>query len=105
MLECGCVVICRVVPLLLTNPLLLLIKTRRDTPCGLPGSVHHVPLFPPRAPFSEAGTPFDVEVGPIRNQSEARAKANRYIKANPQHEWTGHWRTTQPGKMSVIQVR
>ncbi|CAM9908403.1 unnamed protein product, partial [Ectocarpus fasciculatus] len=60
----------------------------------------------PLAPsFSEAGTPFDVEVGPIWDQRDARTKANRYIQDHPRYEWTGHWRTTIPGSMSVIQVR
>jgi len=47
----------------------------------------------------------DVEVGPIRNQSHAEEVASEYIRNHPEFEWTGHWNTTRPGEMSVIQVR
>jgi len=47
----------------------------------------------------------NVEVGPIRNQQHAEQKAAEYIRNNPEFQWTGHWNTTRPGRMSVIQVQ
>ena len=47
----------------------------------------------------------DVEVGPIRNQRHAEEVALQYVLTHPGSEWTGQWRTTQPGVMSVIGIR
>jgi len=46
-----------------------------------------------------------VEVGPIWNQRHAEQKAAEYIRNHPDYVWTGHWNTTQPGRMSIIQIR
>ena len=47
----------------------------------------------------------NVEVGPIRNQRHALQVAEDYVRTHPEFEWTGHWNTTIPGVMSVIQIR
>ena len=52
--------------------------------------------------FSES---FDVEVGPIYSNEHAQKVAKRFLANNPDHKWTGHWTTTQPGRMSVINVQ
>lgn len=46
-----------------------------------------------------------VEVGPIWNHADAKKKANAYLKRHPWVEWTGHWTTTVPNEMSVIEIR
>lgn len=46
-----------------------------------------------------------VEVGPIWSQHHAVIKAQEHIDEHPNLEWTGHWKTTVPCRMSVIQVR
>jgi len=47
----------------------------------------------------------NVEVGPIWNQRHAEEKAAEYVENHPEFEWTGHWNTTQPGRMSSIEIR
>ena len=47
----------------------------------------------------------DVEVGPLQNQRHAEQVAADYVRNHPECEWTGHWNTTRPGVMSVIQIR
>ena len=47
----------------------------------------------------------NVEVGPIWNQQHAKQKAAEYIRNFPEFQWTGQWKTTRPGRMSVIQVQ
>lgn len=49
------------------------------------------------AAFSQNAA-FDVEAGPIWSQDEAPAKCARVVASAT---WTGHWKTTVPGKMSV----
>lgn len=57
---------------------------------------------PPRVRPDPAG-PRDVEVGPIWNQSDAEGKCRR--AADQSHgRWTGQWRTTRTGEMSVCQI-
>ncbi|CAM9538208.1 unnamed protein product [Ectocarpus sp. 12 AP-2014] len=46
-----------------------------------------------------------VEVGPIWNHADANKKANAYLERHPWVEWTGHWTTTVPNEMSVIEIR
>jgi len=47
-----------------------------------------------------------VEVGPIWNhEPHAKEVAQQYLEEHPGHCWTGHWWTTVPGKMSVLQIR
>ena len=46
----------------------------------------------------------NVEVGPIWNDEDATKKAETYLREHPTHGWTGQWWTTEPGKMSVLQV-
>jgi hypothetical protein len=48
---------------------------------------------------------FDVEVGPIYSKAHAQRIAENFLAKNPDHIWTGHWMTTQPGRMSVINVK
>ncbi|MDF7777105.1 mannan-binding lectin [Sphingomonas sp. AOB5] len=46
----------------------------------------------------------EIEVGPIWNQNDAVAKCNAKAR-ELRGEWTGGWWTTQPGRMSVCEVR
>ncbi len=46
----------------------------------------------------------DIEVGPIWNNDDAHVKANAWLAQNPGWKFTGEWRTTVPGQMSVINV-
>ena len=50
-------------------------------------------------------TAFDVEIGPIWDQRDAERKAAAFVENHPGIVWTGGWTTTQPGIMSVINVR
>lgn len=47
----------------------------------------------------------NVHMGPIWNQQDAVEKARAFIEEHPFLEWTGHWNTTEIGKMSHIVVR
>lgn len=47
----------------------------------------------------------NVDMGPIWNQQDAVKKARAFIEEYPLLEWTGHWNTTEMGKMSHIVVR
>jgi hypothetical protein len=49
-------------------------------------------------------TTISVEAGPIWNQPDAQRKCPEVAKANA-GVWTGQWRTTVPGSMSVCDVR
>ena len=51
------------------------------------------------------GSKWDVEVGPIWNQSHAEEVADMYIFAHPHLQWTREWRTTVWNKMSTITVK
>ena len=44
-----------------------------------------------------------VEVGPIWNQEDAEAKCRRAADSSD-GRWTGQWRTTTPGEMSVCEI-
>jgi len=46
----------------------------------------------------------DVNAGPIWNQQDARTKCPA-VAASQGGEWTGQWRTTIQGKMSVCEIR
>jgi hypothetical protein len=46
----------------------------------------------------------NVEAGPIWSQSDAESKCPNVAKANG-GVWTGQWKTTVPGRMSVCEVR
>lgn len=46
----------------------------------------------------------NVEVGPIWNQSDAEGKCRRKARELGA-EWTGQWRTTVQGRMSVCEIR
>ena len=46
----------------------------------------------------------EVEVGPSWNNDDAKAKAEQWISANPGWRFTGGWKTTIPGQMSVVEV-
>ena len=50
------------------------------------------------------GRTIEVEAGPIWSQSDAQSKCPGVAKANG-GTWTGNWRTTVPGRMSVCEVR
>jgi len=45
-----------------------------------------------------------VEVGPIWNQEHAVEVMTEYLRSHPGHSCTGHWWTTEPFKMSVLQI-
>jgi hypothetical protein len=45
-----------------------------------------------------------IEAGPIWNQSDAEKKCPNVAKTNG-GAWTGQWRTTVPGSMSVCEIR
>ena len=72
------------------------IQVRRKPLRPRPETVHSLP--------QENNAHF-IEVGPIWSQAHASEVANRYILEHPEMEWTGHWNTTRPGIMSVIQVK
>ena len=76
-------------------------------------SVRHALWFGIAAILFESGTPsaaiaqdktIDVQAGPIWNQSDAQAKCPNLARQNG-GTWTGNWRTTVPGRMSVCEVR
>ncbi len=58
---------------------------------------------PRRAPAPASRTR-DVNAGPIWNQQDARRKCPA-VAASQGGEWTGQWRTTVQGKMSVCEIR
>jgi hypothetical protein len=45
----------------------------------------------------------DIPVGPIWNQADAEKKCER-VAAQVGGKWTGHWKTTAPGEMSVCNI-
>jgi ribosome modulation factor len=45
----------------------------------------------------------NIEAGPIWNQADAQTKCPR-VAAEARGRWTGQWRTTQAGRMSVCEV-
>lgn len=45
-----------------------------------------------------------VQVGPLFSNEHATAVGDAWCKFNPSHSFTGHWWTTTPGAMSVLQV-
>merc|ERR1711874_568964 len=65
------------------------------------GKLIFLQMETPSAPGSSAAQ--NVEVGPIWNQRHAEEKAAEYVRNHPEFQWTGHWWTTEPGMMSVIQ--
>jgi hypothetical protein len=44
-------------------------------------------------------------MGPLWNNDDAVAKAKQWIEHNPGWIFTGEWKTTIPGQMSVILVK
>merc|ERR1711874_901191 len=66
------------------------------------GKLIFLQMETPSAPGSSAAQ--NVEVGPIWNQRHAEEKAAEYVRNHPEFQWTGHWWTTEPGIMSVIQI-
>ena len=46
-----------------------------------------------------------VEVGLITSVDQAKELAGAWLAKNPGYEWRGQYRTTVPGKMSVIEVQ
>jgi hypothetical protein len=57
----------------------------------------------PSAASAQTSGPTAVDAGPIWNQADAERKCPPLAKANG-GTWTGQWRTTVPGKMSVCEV-
>lgn len=57
----------------------------------------------PSAAMAQTRT-ITVEAGPIWSQSDAERKCPGVAKANG-GVWTGNWRTTVPGRMSVCELR
>ncbi|WP_066797168.1 mannan-binding lectin [Sphingomonas soli] len=52
----------------------------------------------------DRGSTRNVEVGPIWNQADAENKCRNKAR-ELRGEWTGQWSTTQPGRMSVCEIR
>ncbi len=71
-----------------------------DWRMSVPGktSICQVSLTPQLAPRTR-----NIEVGPIWSQSEAEAKCPR-AAADARGQWTGQWKTTVPGQMSVCEI-
>jgi hypothetical protein len=57
----------------------------------------------PSAAPAQTGT-IGVEAGPIWSQSDAEKKCPQIAKTNG-GVWTGEWKTTVPGRMSVCELR
>src|ERR1700733_4484784 len=60
-------------------------------------------LVPPSAAQAQTRT-IGVEAGPIWSQSDAEKKCPEIAGANG-GVWTGQWKTTVPGRMSVCELR
>jgi hypothetical protein len=45
-----------------------------------------------------------VEVGLINSPEHAKELVKAWLAKNPGFEWRGTWKTTIPGKMSVVEV-
>lgn len=60
-------------------------------------------ILPPRERSAPEPRRRDVEAGPIWNQADAEVKCPR-IAAEARGRWTGQWRTTEVGRMSVCQI-
>lgn len=58
---------------------------------------------PPRYARQAPREPRDLEVGPIWNQADAETKCRRAAE-DARGQWTGQWRTTRAGQMSVCQI-
>lgn len=58
----------------------------------------------PRGPSRPTGNSRDVNAGPIWNQQDAQKKCPA-VAASQGGQWTGQWRTTVQGKMSVCEIR
>jgi hypothetical protein len=56
-----------------------------------------------QAALAQSGT-MDVEAGPIWSQADAQNKCPAAAAANG-GVWTGQWKTTVPGQMSVCEIR
>lgn len=67
---------------------------------GYRPTVTRPPVSPPRS----SGYKRDVNAGPIWNQQDAQTKCPA-VAASQNGEWTGQWRTTVQGKMSVCEIR
>jgi len=59
---------------------------------------------PPRPVPRPAGNSRNINAGPIWNQQDAQRKCPA-VAASHGGEWTGQWRTTIQGKMSVCEIR
>ena len=55
-------------------------------------------------PKKDKGSKWMIEVGPIWNQTDAELKCLR-AASQAGAQWTGQWKTTRPGQMSVCEVR
>ena len=63
-----------------------------------------------KGPLNTENGCFDVEAGPIWNQAHAAQVGPEIArlfseKWGTEYEWTGHWTTTEWGKMSVCNLR
>lgn len=55
-------------------------------------------------PSKETKVVESIEAGPIWSQSDAESKCAEVARKN-NGTWTGHWKTTVPGSMSVCEIR
>ena len=63
-----------------------------------------VPRSSPRRPPRPASSKRDINAGPIWNQKDAETKCP-VVAVSQGGEWTGQWRTTVPGRMSVCEIK
>lgn len=73
----------------------------RITSSSRQGTVSRPRTRPGRPPASRTR---DINAGPIWNQQDAQRKCPA-VAASQGGEWTGQWRTTVQGKMSVCEIR
>ena len=75
----------------------------RSIPSGLAAGAMLLFLLPPSVAGAQTRT-ISVEAGPIWDQSDAGQKCPQVAKEN-RGTWSGGWRTTVPGRMSVCDIR
>ena len=71
--------------------------------CEIRGGSGHS-QWPKPDPRNGFGRTRMVEVGPIWNQQDAEVKCTRTAR-EIRGTWTGQWKTTRPGQMSVCEIK
>lgn len=75
-----------------------------DWRISVPGKTSFCQIKPGPAPVSRPASSLrNIEVGPIWSQLDAEDKCPR-AAADARGRWTGQWRTTVPGQMSVCEI-